>query len=463
MGNYRAVMLSLASIGMLNSDAMAGVVSNGIQTNGIQTNGIQTNGIQTNGIQTNGIQTNGIQTNGIQTNGTTTSGVIYSGLNVNGTQLSYIGQGTSVYPYTCGHREDVTGAALNNCSPCSMTVGNADSYCRTNSWDSICVSKAKSMCNLGAGTVMTASFTNGRTARMRIDSTATGASSVWNGSNYVDNSDVTYSRVSWVLDHAPSVTGAALLAGSNSCTNQVCNLGGAGYKPDSYCCNNSWDSACVTKANAMCGAATSTVASTSTQGASVCGTTGKGTAIQAVFLSGVWDQSSGAQGNGSKTASSSMFTIGCRGVGAVAKCLDMGYKPFVSRQQDTYHQACVRMVRADYCGDGTPWTADGTSINVGDYYNTQRDTELWHLEATWSPKGARYLWVGRLANTPTMSGFGNYVQGHPYCNYNASTGWGFEATDPYYPNWSAAHSLDASINMMRTEHNLSCDGPDCPP
>ncbi len=458
MGNYRAVMLSLASIGMLNSDAMAGVVSNGIQTNGIQTNGIQTNG-----IQTNGIQTNGIQTNGIQTNGTTTSGVIYSGLNVNGTQLSYIGQGTSVYPYTCGHREDVTGAALNNCSPCSMTVGNADSYCRTNSWDSICVSKAKSMCNLGAGTVMTASFTNGRTARMRIDSTATGASSVWNGSNYVDNSDVTYSRVSWVLDHAPSVTGAALLAGSNSCTNQVCNLGGAGYKPDSYCCNNSWDSACVTKANAMCGAATSTVASTSTQGASVCGTTGKGTAIQAVFLSGVWDQSSGAQGNGSKTASSSMFTIGCRGVGAVAKCLDMGYKPFVSRQQDTYHQACVRMVRADYCGDGTPWTADGTSINVGDYYNTQRDTELWHLEATWSPKGARYLWVGRLANTPTMSGFGNYVQGHPYCNYNASTGWGFEATDPYYPNWSAAHSLDASINMMRTEHNLSCDGPDCPP
>ncbi|MBA3393412.1 MAG: hypothetical protein H0T89_12245, partial [Deltaproteobacteria bacterium] len=354
-------------------------------------------GIQTNGIQTNGIQTNGIQTNGIQTNGTTTSGVTYSGLSVNGTQLSYIGQGTSVYPYTCGHREDVTGAALNNCSPCSMTVGNADSYCRNNYWDSLCVSAAKSMCNLGAGTVMTATFTDGRSAQMRIDSTATGASSVWNGSVYVDNTDVTYSRVSWVLAHAPSVTGAALLAGSNSCTNQVCNLGGAGYRADSYCCNYSWDSQCVKEANAMCGATTSTVAATSTQGASVCGTTGKGTAIQAVFLSGVWDQNWGTQGNGSKTASTSMFTIGCRGVGAVAKCVDMGYKPWRGAQHDALHQTCIRMVRADYCGDGNSFTQNGTQINVQDHFYDDASkiqtygTSGGSYEASWDTLGARFV------------------------------------------------------------------------
>ena len=29
-----------------------------------------------------------------------------------------------------------------------------------------------------------------------------------------------------------------------------------------------------------------------------------------------------------------------------------------------HHQACVRMVRADYCGDGRSWTVNGRRVNL---------------------------------------------------------------------------------------------------
>jgi hypothetical protein len=59
---------------------------------------------------------------------------------------------------TCGHAPNTTGGALtysagtNNsvdsaaCSPCAQRVCQSDSYCCTYSWDSICVSEAKSWC-----------------------------------------------------------------------------------------------------------------------------------------------------------------------------------------------------------------------------------------------------------------------------------------------------------------------------
>jgi hypothetical protein len=377
-----------------------GVQSNGIQSNGIQSNGIQSNGIQSNGIQSNGIQSNGIQSNGIQSNGIQTSGVTFNGIQLNGTQMTYIGQSSSVYPYSCAHREDVTGAPLNDCSACSMIVGDADSYCQSGYWDSICVNEAKSMCTLGAGTVLTASFTDGRTARMRIDAVTQGSSSFWNGTQYVDMSDVYYDNVSWVLDHAPNVTGTRLLGGANSCTNQVCNVGGNGYAPDPYCCTSSWDSYCVAEANAECGATTGTTDPSSTFGASVCGYTGTGlrqVAVKAVLIPGVWNQGWGFDGGGDKSASTTSFTIACRGVGAYAKCLDMGYKSWKSAAQDALHQTCVRMVRADYCGDGNSFTQTGHGIDVQDYFASSANqiqayspNSTWNYEASWNPQGARF-------------------------------------------------------------------------
>jgi len=46
-----------------------------------------------------------------------------------------------------------------------------------------------------------------------------------------------------------------------------------------------------------------------------------------------------------------------------------GYKPWkVVNGQSlwAYHQACTRMMRADYCGDGRPHTREGTPIYIDD-------------------------------------------------------------------------------------------------
>src|SRR5262249_42702503 len=55
-----------------------------------------------------------------------------------------------------------------------------------------------------------------------------------------------------------------------------------------------------------------------------------------------------------------------------------------------YYQACVRMVRADYCGDGVGHTRNGTPIDIFDHIGIQQDepTPALSFEAAWGPDGA---------------------------------------------------------------------------
>ena len=46
------------------------------------------------------------------------------------------------------------------------------------------------------------------------------------------------------------------------------------------------------------------------------------------------------------------------------------------------------MLRADYCGDGTPHTVNGTLINLYDNASVQADAESWPVDAEWGPDGA---------------------------------------------------------------------------
>jgi hypothetical protein len=58
---------------------------------------------------------------------------------------------------------------------------------------------------------------------------------------------------------------------------------------------------------------------------------------------------------------SSSFTLTCTS-GASGKYVRMGYKPWRKVGTDSlweYHQACVRVIRADYGGDGISHTRDG--------------------------------------------------------------------------------------------------------
>jgi len=55
-----------------------------------------------------------------------------------------------------------------------------------------------------------------------------------------------------------------------------------------------------------------------------------------------------------------------------------------------YYQACVRLVRADYCGDDVGHTRNGMPIVIFDHIGVERDEPVpeMRLEAAWGPQGA---------------------------------------------------------------------------
>ena len=70
-----------------------------------------------------------------------------------------------------------------------------------------------------------------------------------------------------------------------------------------------------------------------------------------------------------------------------------GYHPWetdaTGRSIRDYYDACVRMVRADYCGDGRGWTRTGMAIDVFDDIGIQvaetRGDPGFSFEAGWTP------------------------------------------------------------------------------
>ena len=81
----------------------------------------------------------------------------------------------------------------------------------------------------------------------------------------------------------------------------------------------------------------------------------------AIPLAAIWNAS------GDRVESTTQFTLGCT-TGVIAKCYRWGYRPWITGYGNLVpmHQTCTRMARADYCGDGTPHTHDGTWINMWD-------------------------------------------------------------------------------------------------
>jgi hypothetical protein len=96
-------------------------------------------------------------------------------------------------------------------------------------------------------------------------------------------------------------------------------------------------------------------------------------------------------GGGSKIDDPTTFTFACER-SAITKCLRQGYKPWATVNgvsMAEYHQACTRLIRADFCGDGTSYTVEGQWVNLYDTVGVQRDTEDWNQEAEWDSRGAR--------------------------------------------------------------------------
>jgi hypothetical protein len=88
-----------------------------------------------------------------------------------------------------------------------------------------------------------------------------------------------------------------------------------------------------------------------------------------------------------------VFELTCTG-GAQAKCVRFGYRPWATgpdgRPMRDLYNACIRMVRADYGGDGVGTTRNGMPIDLYDDGKIQEpDRMAGHdFEAGWDAAGA---------------------------------------------------------------------------
>lgn len=90
-----------------------------------------------------------------------------------------------------------------------------------------------------------------------------------------------------------------------------------------------------------------------------------------------------------EAAEPGVFELTCT-AGAQGKCVRFGYLPWEGAEMRAHYNACLRMVRADYCGNGEPHTRDGTTIDLYDKLGIQSSDpgdEL-QFEAAWGPEGA---------------------------------------------------------------------------
>jgi len=128
----------------------------------------------------------------------------------------------------------------------------------------------------------------------------------------------------------------------------------------------------------------------------------EGEATEAIPLANHWDAVTGDRIDEEGTV-----TFACRGA-VLAKCVEWGYRPWASVEECKgknkkdcstvslvdHHQACTRMARADYCGEGLPHTMDATPIDILDDLNPSIQSEAtkgikgWAVEAEWGPDGA---------------------------------------------------------------------------
>lgn len=137
----------------------------------------------------------------------------------------------------------------------------------------------------------------------------------------------------------------------------------------------------------------------------LCGLDAEGAPVTAIPLAGRWDGRGGVAGGGAHLDEAGVFTFACNGY-ALAKCVHFGYQPWRSTLAE-HHQACTRLLRADYCGDGTPHTVNGTPVDLFDRIGVQQDTEpSWSLEAEWTAAGASCIAeprFGKLSDLPVCA------------------------------------------------------------
>jgi hypothetical protein len=101
-----------------------------------------------------------------------------------------------------------------------------------------------------------------------------------------------------------------------------------------------------------------------------------------------------AKGDGTiEPAEPGVFELTCTG-GAQGKCVRFGYRPWEKRKDGSsmwgLYNSCIRLVRADYLGDGKGTTRNGQPIDIYDFLGVQSpgNDPAHDFEAGWTPQGA---------------------------------------------------------------------------
>ena len=143
----------------------------------------------------------------------------------------------------------------------------------------------------------------------------------------------------------------------------------------------------------------------------LCGVDADGAPITAIPLLGRPDTAIGQPGGGGWVHDAEAVTFACDGH-VLAKCVDLGYKPWREGKVCTkkggcttvslaaHHEACSRMLRADFCGDGVSHTVDGVTIGLHDAFGIRVDATEWPVEAEWTADGARCAVRPRVDGLP---------------------------------------------------------------
>lgn len=89
--------------------------------------------------------------------------------------------------------------------------------------------------------------------------------------------------------------------------------------------------------------------------------------------------------------------------GAVGKAISWGYAQWERTIPE--FEGLVRLVRADYCGDGVSWTLPGSALQVLDLWGINGFVDASaHTEAVWGPDGALCLGERRAAGGAVTCG-----------------------------------------------------------
>ena len=117
---------------------------------------------------------------------------------------------------------------------------------------------------------------------------------------------------------------------------------------------------------------------------------------------------------GDLTARANTLYLACLS-GGIGKAVQWGFQPWDIGLAEL--EATVRVVRADYCGDGVSWTVPGTQLQLDDIWGVSNfGSAAAATEAVWGANRALCLGATRIANQPpTCNGFTL-----PTCASNAS-------------------------------------------